>query len=438
MKYKEIYFMKKLCLIVLGLSLISTMIFANGSQESTDAKPAKDVEITVLATWAGDTPSVVVTRDAVLGFSELENGITVNADFVYEEKSYYDKLRTRIATGEFPDIFEDYGGARDKDYVESGLLVDLQPYLDADPEWRDSFVNVLGDWQYDGFPGQFGVPTDMYCVGIYYNTAIFEELNLEIPESMDEFTAVCDKLITAGYDPMSLGEKDPYRAGHFLNNLVMKSIGAQGVMDLGSRKIAYDGPEMMRLYQLIYDFNEKGYFGPNTINKDAGMARADFHNKVSAMHFDGTWAISPIDESKISADVGFFPFPYLEKEFYGHWQGGNNGGVSVVNTQDQDKIDAAVELVKMLTSPKLMAEKQAAAKGGVYPVMFEGDSSVVSPLATIVSEKMTMSEVFKTDIQNYDVNTKMLDAVRNALQGLFVGGTPEECAADIMRVVNAE
>jgi len=430
--------MKKLCSIVLSLALVSMSVFAQGGQESSKGETAKDVEVTILATWAGDYPATVVTRDAVQEFSDSANGIIVDTDFVYEEKAYYDKLRTRIATGEFPDIFEDYGGARDRDYVESGLLVDLQPYLDADTAWRDSFVNILGDWQYDGFAGQYGVPTDMYCVGMFYNKAIFADLGLTIPESMEDFTALCDKLLAAGYAPMSLGEKDPYRAGHFLNNLVLKSIGAQGVMDLGSRKIAYDGPEMMRLFQMIYDFNEKGYFGPNTINKDASMARADFHNQVSAMHFDGTWAISRIDESEIAGDVGFFPFPYIEEEFYGHWQGGNNGGISVVNTGDQEKIDAAVELVKMLTSPDLMAAKQSAVKGGVYPVKFKGDPSVVSPLATAVSSQMAAADVFKTDIQNYDLNTKMLDTVRNALQGLFVGGTPEECAADIMRVVNAE
>lgn len=429
--------MKKLLTIVLCVALLPTLIFAQGAGEKATATKGNQ-EITILATWAGDQPAVVATRDKVQEFSDADNGITVKTDFVYEEKSYYDKLRTRIATGEFPDLFEDYGGARDKDYVESGLLVDLQPYLDADPEWKNSFVNILGDWQYEGHPGQYGLPTDMYCVGIFYNKTIFSELGLDIPESMDEFTAVCDKLLANGYVPMSLGEKDPYRAGHFLNNLVLKSIGAEGVMDLGKRKIAYDGPEMMKLFKMIYDFNNKGYFGPNAINKDASMARADFHNRVSAMHFDGTWAISPIDESAISGQVGFFAFPYIDEKYAGCWQGGNNGGVSVVNTGDQARIDAAVELLKALTSPELMAAKQKAAKGGIYPVKFTGDASVVSPLAVEVSEKMTAATELKSDIQNYDINTKMLDTVRNALQGLFVGGTPEECAKDIMRVVNAE
>jgi ABC-type glycerol-3-phosphate transport system substrate-binding protein len=429
--------MKKFLSIVFCLVMIQTMVFAQGAKDSVEVETAKDQEITILATWAGDYAATVVTRDTIQAFSDADNGIIINADYVYEEKSYYDKLRTRIATGEFPDIFEDYGGARDRDYAESGLLVDLQPYLDADPAWRDSFVNILSDWQYADIPGQFGVPTDMYCVGIYYNKEIFADLDIEIPESMDEFTAVCDKLIANGYAPMSLGEKDPYRAGHFLNNLVLKSIGAQGVMDLGSRKISYDGPEIRRVLQMIYDFNEKGYFGPNTINKDAGMARADFHNEVSAMHFDGTWAISRIEESAIAAKVGFFPFPYIEKEFAGSWQGGNNGGVSIINNGDQAKIEAAVEVLKMLTSPEIMAAKQVSIKGGVFPVKFEGDPSIVSPLAVTVSEQMATATEFKTDIQNYDVNTKMLDTVRNSLQGLFVGGTVDECVEDIMRVVNA-
>lgn len=38
-------------------------------------------------------------------------------------------------------------------------------------------------------------------------------------------------------------------------------------------------------------------------------------------------------------------------------------------------------------------------------------------------------------MQNYDPETHMLNTVRTALQGLFVGNTPEQCGEEI---VNAE
>lgn len=356
-----------------------------------------------------------------------------------DEKSYYNKLRTRFATGEFPDIFFDYGGARTADYVESGILVDLQPFLDADPQWKDDFLPILDDWRYADYPGAlYGLPTSFYVVGLFYNKAIFAELGLQPPTTMQEFEQVSEALMQGGYIPLSLGEKDVYRAGHVFNNLVMKSYGSEAVTALGNRTLSYDDPKIMKLYQMLYDYNKRGYFGANTINKDTNMARTDFHSGKAAMHFDGTWYLGTAATTPIADDISFIPFPTIAPEFANSWQGGTNGGLSVVNAGDKVKVEKAVALLKELTRGEFAKEQQAVAKGGVYPVFFDSDPSVVSRISIEVSNAYAKAEEFRSDIQNYDTNPKMLETVRVALQGLFVGKSPRQCADEIMLVVNAE
>lgn len=38
-------------------------------------------------------------------------------------------------------VFYDFGGSRDLDYVAAGAILDLEPYLEADPQWRDRFLD---------------------------------------------------------------------------------------------------------------------------------------------------------------------------------------------------------------------------------------------------------------------------------------------------------
>lgn len=431
--------MKRLCYLFLILALLfPSFVFARGESEKSGAASQKATTISVMAEWSSDSPGSKVFRDKMDEISASDRGIIVEQEMIGDETSYYNKLRTRFATGEFPDVFLDFGGARSYDYVQSGVLVDLSPWLDADPAWRDSFLSIIDDWKYPEYPGAvYGVPTAFYVVGIFYNKAIFAELGLTPPATIEEFTAVCDKLLAAGYVPMPLGEKDNYRAGHLLNNLVLKAYGAEAVTALGNRTLAYDDPKMIRLYQMIYDFNQKGYFGLNAVNKDNNMARTEFHTGKSAMQFDGTWYLGIAAQAQNADDIGFIPFPSIDPKYAGSWQGGNNGGLSVVNTGNKEKIEKAVEVVKILTSTEFAKEQQAANGGGIYPVVFDADPSKASRISIEVSAALEGSKEFRTDIQNYDINTKMLETVRMALQGLFVGKTPEQCAAEIMRVVNA-
>ncbi len=419
--------------------LLPLMLFAQGSKDKNVAGAKGDITISIIAEWSSDTPTSKIFRDKIAEFDAEDNGIKVVSEMIGDEKSYYNKLRTRFATGEFPDIFFDYGGARTADYVESGILVDLQPFLDADPEWKADFLPILDDWRYADYPGAlYGVPTSFYVVGLFYNKAIFAELGLQAPTTMKEFEQVSDKLMEAGYIPLSLGEKDVYRAGHFFNNLVMKSYGSDAVTALGDRTLSYDDPKIMKLYQMLYDYNNRGYFGANTINKDTNMARTDFHSEKAAMHFDGTWYLGTAASVSIADDISFIPFPAINPEYANSWQGGTNGGLSVVNTGDANKVEKSIQLLKELTRGEFAKEQQAVARGGVYPVFFESDPSVVSRISIEVSDAYENAEEFRSDIQNYDDNPKMLETVRVALQGLFVGKTPKQCAEEIMLVVNAE
>ena len=69
----------------------------------------------------------------------------------------------------------------------------------------------------------------------------------------------------------------------------------------------------------------------------------------------------------------------------------------------------------------------------MYAVNFESDPSVTIDHLTIDAKALLAEgKEFRDDVQTYDTESHMLDTVRAALQGLFIGNTPEQCGAEIV------
>lgn len=71
-----------------------------------------------------------------------DNGITIEPVFISVENDYFDRLSTDMASGDAPDVFMQYGGSSCLDYVESGAVLNLTPYLDYDQDWYNGFVSA--------------------------------------------------------------------------------------------------------------------------------------------------------------------------------------------------------------------------------------------------------------------------------------------------------
>ena len=425
--------MKKIVFLLLGLVFIGTLAFGSGANSQSAA--GGDTRIRIMTRWSDDAPLSKYWRQKLAEWNNQKNGITIIDESLSEESAFLDKLRSSIATGNQPEIFIEYGGSRIQDYVEAGILLDVQPYLDADTAWKNSFLNDLfGKWHFSSRPGTYGVPCQFYAVFLFYNKDLLRQNGINNPpENFDQWRAACDALLARGVQPMSLGERDDWRAGHFLNNLVMKSYGAQGVTDIASRKMNYDDPRMINLYGIIKEFNDKGYWGPNAAGVNNDTEDSDFLTNKVAMRFQGSWFIPQIaaDYQGDISNVGIVPFPYINAAFKDSWQGGTAEAFSVSNRKETN--EAAMKVIKYFTSPEYYAGLEAYCMGGLYVSKFQTLPGVsIDPITIAAKNLLTSAKEFRDDIQTYDPESHMLDTVRSAIQGLFIGSTPEQVAREIV------
>ena len=397
-----------------------------------------DIIINVSSRLATDIPDEVYYRKKVEEFNKLDNGITVVMDNIATESDYLDKLRVSFANNDSPNAFIEFGGSRVLDYVEADALLNMKPYYDEDSEWYNSFyASMFKDLQYEGFEGIWGVPFKTYTILLYYNKDIFQKYNITPPETFDELLAVCKKLKDFGIKPFQVGEKDVWRLGHFHNNLVIKSLGVNAAERLANRTLSYDSRDMMQTYRIISDMVKQGYFGDDILNVDYGMEKSVFSTEGCAMRRDGSWYISEVFGQDIYDKMGVISFPYINERFKNHAQGGPSEMwfISKLN-KSQEEIEATIEFIKFITSVDYYKGLNEVATM-LHPVKFTPTPNTPpNPLVDELVKIFASYEALSTDLQNIDTESHMIDTVRNALQGLAMGNTPEQCAKQIVDRIN--
>jgi ABC-type glycerol-3-phosphate transport system substrate-binding protein len=437
---------KRVWVFLLIIGLVSLCGFASGNKEEASTDSTKnmgydvdnmdfnDVTITIASRYGADVPDEIYFRQKIKEFSDMDNGITVKMDTIPTESDYLNNLRTSFASGDTPNVFMEYGGARTLDYLESNALQNITPYFDQYPEWKANFnPSVWDKLSYEGYDGVWGVPFKMYTVVLYYNTEIFAKEGLEPPKNWDELQTVCAKLMKDGIKPFQVGEKDVWRFGHFSNNLIIKSLGVGAVAKLADRSLAYDSPEIVKTFNMIEDMMKKGYFGEDILSTNYPTEKSVFASEGCAMRWDGSWYVSEIFGTPIYKKTGVVAFPYVNETYKNHSQGGANDMwfISSLN-KNKDEIDASVALVRYLTSSEYIAANNEVA-ANIFPINFTPTAATPdNPLLDDVQKIANSMVEMRDDIQTYDSQSHMLDTVRAALQGIAMGNSGEECAEEIV------
>ena len=130
-------------------------------------------------------------------FNEMDNGIHVDLVWNTLEADYLDRLATDIASGDCPNVFLEYGGSRVLDYLDAGLILDMTPYYEEDPDWYDSVYEAMWTpclFEEYGYEGIYGIPYDTYEEVLVYKSAYLEQCKLEVPRTWEELMHCCKVL----------------------------------------------------------------------------------------------------------------------------------------------------------------------------------------------------------------------------------------------------
>ncbi len=144
-------------------------------------------------------------------YKEVAPNVTINYETT--QNDYPTLLKTRINAGMTPDIFATTSGKEIGDYIEYSYNFAGEPAAEA----MDPAVKAMMLYGEDEVHG-FALKGNYF--GLMYNKAIFEEVGLEVPKTLDEFEAACEKLSEAGYQPVSTGFAEWWVFKHVLQHFL--------------------------------------------------------------------------------------------------------------------------------------------------------------------------------------------------------------------------
>lgn len=220
-------------------------------------------------------------------------------------------LTSRVASGDIPPIFSDYPTQMQfKQKVENGFVEKLtgQDFLDrvAPASLEMSKAN---DDEY------YALPLSGVFMGMFYNIDIFEENDLQVPETYAELIELCQTLESKDIAPLGLTFKDPGRVGHMFQAMSAAWLPSGPEIflktSLGETKIVDDSD--------IPIFAEKMKELVSYANDDAfGIADTamweNFANGKYAMTITGSYASGTIRIANPDINLGAFPIPNDTKE----------------------------------------------------------------------------------------------------------------------------
>jgi len=360
--------MNKRFSLIPGLLVIASMLLASCGAGASSQGPT---EISFMM-W-GAPEELAVWQAVVDDFQKANSNITVKVD-VSDWDSYWTKLNTLIAGNTPPDVF-----AMDAplylDWQSRGALLNLQPYIDANPGFLDGFYPQTLT-AYKLTDGYYGLPRDFQTIVLFYNKDMFDAAGVTYPTgdwTYDDLLAAAKELTL---DTDNDGKIDQY--GFWTDTWDMELFWSEAIWAYGGQIINDDHSKTLigeggarDAWAFIDSLYKEGVMPTPTSSEEFGDDL--FQPKVAAMTTVGHWAVPGYVQAGINFDVA--PMP---KGPAGQATSVNSAGFVV--SKDSKNAEAAFEFIKFALSEA--GQKRLAELGFAIPVLksvAEGDSYLKQP-----------------------------------------------------------
>lgn len=367
---------------VLGITVLSIATLASCSQSED-----RSGETLKLWHYENETSAMAIAWDRAIEIFEEETGVEVE----FEERSFEQIRQTAsqvINSDEAPDIME-----YNKGNATAGLLANqglLAPLDDAVEEYGwDSLLaeslHTTSRYDEDGVMGSgswYGVPTYGEYTMVYYNTEMFEEYGLEVPQSEDELESVMQAFTDEGVTPLAQAASE-YPLGQLWYQLALTQADQQWVDDfqIYENPVDFEGPEITYATETLQDWLDSGYISEDSTGLTAEDAGTAFINGEYPMFFSGSWWYGRfLEEAQQEWETFLFPGDGMSP--------GSSGNLWVVPETSQNK-ELAHEFIDITLRPEIQA--LMGDNGGV-PVAAETSDIADEESAVLVEDFNTLLE----------------------------------------------
>ena len=377
--------MKLMSLSLAAVMSVSLAACGSGGGESEGGSDSdKTITYWNIGTEGADKAAL---EYAVNAFNEnTDSGYQVEMVAIQND-NYKERLVVAMSSGECPDMYTSWSGGPMNEYIDSGFA---QPVDDLYEEYglNDIFMEAAtAQASYNGHI--YAVPTyNVSLAGIFYNTEIFDEYNLEVPTTLSELEAVCDTLVENGITPFALANGPKWTGSMYYQCLVARYAGLEPFQAAVDGSGSFEDECFRWAGEKIQEWVQKGYFpeGVNSLDEDAGQAKQLIYQESAAMMLTGSWYTGTFstDSPEFYEKMDWFSFPAVDgSDADTSIQIGTIGDQFVSFNCEGEKLDAAFECASYYASDEA---QQVMVEDGKSPPTKDAESLVTDPISKKVLE----------------------------------------------------
>ncbi len=214
-------------------------------------------------------------------------------------------LKTRFIREDAPDIIGIGGDINYSNFLDSEMLMDISDYrglADINP----SYLTIDKQLEFISMNGTYAVPYVANAAGVLYNRAMFQENGWKIPETWEEFKALCDTIQAAGIQPLYFGFKDTWNCLAPWNAIAVDLAPADvcSRVNRGETTFTEQYREVAERMLELLPYGQKDPFSYGYNDACTAFARGQ-----SAMFTIGSYAVPQIKSVNPDIDIDTFVLP---------------------------------------------------------------------------------------------------------------------------------
>lgn len=219
-------------------------------------------------------------------------------------------LKTRFIREDYPDIIGIGGDINYSNFLDADLFMDISDFEGTEMV-KQSYLDMDKELEFLPKQGTYALPYIANAAGILYNKDMFEEHGWEIPNTWNEFIALCDEIENAGVQPLYFGYKDTWTCLAPWNALAVGITDSDtcNQVNLGNTTFQAAYRDVAEKMKVLLNYAE-----PNPYAYGYNDACTAFAKGQTAMYPIGSYAIPQIKSVNPEMNIDSFTFPANDAE----------------------------------------------------------------------------------------------------------------------------
>lgn len=317
---------------ILGILLGTTAFIGCGQEISNNV-----IEVEMVSY---KPESVAAFEEIQKKFNESHDNIHLTINSPNEAMTI---LKTRFIKEDYPDIIAIGGDVNYSNFLDADLFMDVSDF-ERVKNIKQSYLDMEKELEFTPHEGIYGLPYAANAAGILYNEDMFVEHGWEIPETWDEFIALCDTIEEEGIVPIYLGFKDTWTCLAPWNALAvgLTDSDVYNQVNKGNTTFEKEYKEVAEKMKMLINYAE-----PNPYAYSYNDACTAFARGEAAMYTIGSYAVPQIKSVNPDMNINSFTFPANESKEDNVLNSGIDLNFSVMK-ESSEKKEAIYEVLSFL------------------------------------------------------------------------------------------